>query len=581
MTIKDTIYALMVTLMPLAAANAQTAPISTTDSMGSTEEAFNAKTDGIFFEAITARRHEDYALAAARIKEFIAARPEVASAYFEQARIYAEQKDATAAMTSIKNAIARDSTNKWYKEYYANMLVARKDFAAAATVFAALTRQEPADHDYPAKTAECYIQAGQKEEALKYIDIALARNMDDEQLMLEKMQLYLSMKNPAKAIEVVKQLIVLEPRAGKYYKVLGSLYDINDMADKADELYEQAVKKLPDDASLQIGLAEHYLRKGDTVQYRNYIKKAITNPAVESDAQIDPLDLLSTYMSTMPDEAAAYVEALPLAAQILEQDPNNPAILAYYGLALEGSNMKDSAAVMYKRSIALKPSTYNVWGQLLGLYLEKSSADSLIKYTEKALKLFPNMAVIHFYNGLGHMYKNENTQAIKAINRAIDIQPEDEKEVLNAMYTTLGDIYYTTRQYNLSDEAFVKALELSPDNTNTLNNYSYYLSERGVKLDEAERMSLKSLELQPNEITYLDTYGWILYKKGDFQKALEYINKAIDAAKGHDDGTFYDHKGDILYKLKETEKAVDAWKKAKEKGSDNANLDKKISEKKL
>jgi len=580
MTIKDTIYALLVTLMPVAQAIAQTAPISTTDSMG-TEEAFNAKTDGIFFEAITARRHEDYALAATRIKEFIAVRPDVASAYYEQARIYAEQKDANAAIASIKNAIARDSTNKWYKEYYANMLVARKDFAAAAAVFATLTRQEPADHDYPAKAAECYVQAGQKEEALKYIDIALARNMDDEQLMLEKMQLYLSLKNPAKAIEVVKQLIVLEPRAGKYYKVLGSLYDINDMADKAEELYEQAVKKLPDDASLQIGLAEHYLRKGDTVQYRNYIKKAITNPTIEADAQIDPLELLSTYMSTMPDEAAAYAEALPLAAQILEQDPGNPAILAYYGLALEGSNMKDSAAVMYKRSIAIKPSTYNVWGQLLGLYLEKSSADSLIKYTEKALKLFPNMAVIHFYNGLGHMYKNENPQAIKAINRAIDIQPEDEKEVLNAMYTTLGDIYYTTRQYTLSDEAFVKALELSPDNTNTLNNYSYYLSERGVKLDEAERMSRKSLELQPNEITYLDTYGWILYKKGDFQKALEYINKAIDAAKGHDDATFYDHKGDILYKLKETEQAVDAWKKAKEKGSDNANLDKKISEKKL
>ncbi len=579
MTIRASIYTLLLAIAPVAPVYAQGGDVSVTieDSTESTDGKV-ARTDELFFEALTARRHDDVAQAMLLLKQLIADRPQHAAAWFELARLQTDEKNMDAAISSIKKAISLDTANKWYRETYAGMLVSKKNFAEAATVYARLTKIEPRDHDYPQKAAEYYDKTGNKEEALKYLDIALQRNIDDEDLMLQKVQLLLEMKRPEKAAAVVQQMILSDPRNGRYYQLLGDLYDENNMQAKATELYEQAIKKLSNDPSVQIGLAGHSLRIGDTTGYKKWLKKAIMNQSLEGTEQVD---LLTKYIQSLMGETAALAEALPLAAQLVAQDSKDPARLSFYGEILEAAHMKDSAAVMYKQALAIKPGTFETWGRLLGLYLEKPYADSLIRYSEKALKYFPNQAIVHFYNGVGQMNKDKNAAAIRAITRAIDLEPETEKDVLTLMYSTLGDIYYTTKQYAESDEAFDKSLNLDPTNANVLNNYSYYLSVRGLRLDDAEKMAKKAMDLRPQESTYMDTYGWILYKKANYQKAKEYIQKAIETAPEKADGTLYDHLGDVLYKLGDKTKATEAWKMAKEKGSDNMNLDKKLIEGKL
>ncbi len=161
------------------------------------------------------------------------------------------------------------------------------------------------------------------------------------------------------------------------------------------------------------------------------------------------------------------------------------------------------------------------------------------------------------------------------------MQPENDKQALENMYEVLADAYHSNKQDEQSDKAFDKALVLDPNNASVLNNYSYFLSERGKRLDEAEKMSKKSLELRPEEATFLDTYGWILYKKGEFEKAKEYVQQAINKMGPGADATLYDHLGDIYYKLNEKGKALEFWKTAKDKGADDSLIDKKIKEGKL
>jgi Tfp pilus assembly protein PilF len=197
------------------------------------------------------------------------------------------------------------------------------------------------------------------------------------------------------------------------------------------------------------------------------------------------------------------------------------------------------------------------------------------------MRLFPNQAMVHYLNGIGHFNKKEYPQAIKAINRAVDMQPDDNGELLAEMYSTLGDIYNVVKQYDLCDTSYKKALKLDPKNPTVLNNYSYYLSVRGTRLSDAEEMSKQSLMIRPDEPTFLDTYGWILYKEGKFDKAREYVQKAIDSYGENADGTLWDHLGDIYFKLNNVPKAVECWKKAKDKGADNILIDKKIQEQKL
>ena len=536
------------------------------------------KPDNIYFDAIKAKMQNDPAHAKDLFEQFVALRPDVSAGYYELSKLYYNDKKTEKAEASIKKAIAIDPKNKWYKEQHASILAENGNFLDAATIVADLCKTEPSDEEYPKMAAEYYERAQKYEDAIKYLDMDLLRFGDDEEVQMHKVTLYLEMNELDKAANVIRQLLAGDPHNGKYYKLLGELYDNNKMPQKATEVYDKARKILPDDPQVQTGLAEHYLKAGDTAAYTSTIKKAMFNPEFDASAQ---MDIMAAYIQTFANDSILRAEGLPIVRQLAALHPSDPQVLSVFGEFLDWNGKRDSAVMAYKRSLQAKPADFNIWKRLLDDYTDKPSADSLIKYADKAMRLFPNQAIVSYYSAIGNYNKQDYPKAIKAINRAIDIQPETDKSALAEMYAMLADIYHTTKQDDQSDNAFEKAISLDPANSGTLNNYSYYLSERGKKLDEAEKLSKRSLEIRPNEATYLDTYGWILYKKGDYEKARTYVQKAVDLAGANADATLYNHLGDIYFRLNDKIKAVDYWKKSKEKGGDDPQLDKKISEGKL
>jgi Tfp pilus assembly protein PilF len=124
------------------------------------------------------------------------------------------------------------------------------------------------------------------------------------------------------------------------------------------------------------------------------------------------------------------------------------------------------------------------------------------------------------------------------------------------------------------------ALVFDPSNAYVLNNYSYFLSLRGEKLDEAGKMAEQANILSPNTASYEDTYGWVLYKSGKYSDAKDWLGKALKDG-GAEDGTVLEHYGDILFKLNDIDGAVQYWMKAKTKNVESDTIDKKIAERKL
>lgn len=548
------------------------------DTLETSIEGKNAKTDEIYFDAEKAKMQDDNKRSEELFERFVAVRPEVSDGFYELSKLYFNDKKISKSEESIIKAIDLDKNNKWYKEQYATILAERGAFIEAATIEADLAKANPDDQAYTLMAADYYERAHKYEDAITYINTAITRFGGDEDLMMHKVQLYLALNNVEKAAGVIRELISQDPRNGRYYREAGEIFDNNKMPQKAADIYKDAQKIIPDDPFVQYGMAEHYLKTGDTASYATLVKKAIINTQLDVENQ---LDILSDYVQNLPNDSVLEAQALPIVREITMQHPADPDVLVVFGEFLEKNNKRDSAILEFKKSLQVKPANFETWQRLLGDYSDKQYADSLIKYSEKAMRLFPNQALPNYFNGIGHSYKKEYTAATNAIKRAIDILPDDDKQRQAEMYSMLGDIYNTNKQYDLSDKAYQKVIQLDPDNANVLNNYSYYLSERGVKLEEAEKMSKKALELKPKEGTYLDTYGWILYKKGDYAKAKEYVQKAIDLSGPNADGTLYDHLGNIYYKLNDKVKAVEYWKMAKDKGTDDLEIDKKIKEEKL
>ncbi len=547
------------------------------ESFEMSKDAVKAKTDSLYFEAVKAKIKNDEPLAIRLFEQFASLRPEVADAFYELSRLSYSDKKLDKAEEYIKKAIAINPRNKWYQEEYASILADRGNFLEAAHIIAELSVSQPQDASYLLTAAEYYERAKKYDDAIAYLDKALVKRGNQEDILMLKEQVYLSMNNVEKAADMVRLIIAKEPRNGKYYKLLGDLYDNIQLPGKAAEVYEKAERTIPGDPYVQYGRAEHFLRIGDTTQYIAYLNKAILNKDIESEVQVE---MLSDFIQIMPNDSVMRLQGMPIVRQLVLQHPADAQILWIYGDFLEMNNRHDSAAMAYSKSLQVKSSAA-VWRKLLRNFGDRNEADSLIKNSEKFIRQYPNQVDPHYFNAQGYLMKKDYPRAIKAVNRAIDMQPENNKQAMGLLYAFLADIYHAGKQDDLSDKAYDKALSLDPDNASALNNYSYFLSERGMRLDEAEKMSKRSLDLQPGEPTYLDTYGWILYKKGEFEKAKTYIKKAIDLSGARADGTLYDHLGDIYFKLKMIDKAAEYWKLAKEKGVDDPLIDKKISEGKL
>lgn len=69
-------------------------------------------------------------------------------------------------------------------------------------------------------------------------------------------------------------------------------------------------------------------------------------------------------------------------------------------------------------------------------------------------------------------------------------------------------------------------------------------------------------------------------QKGDYKKAKDYIQKAIDAEESPS-GTLWEHLGDIYFKLGDKDKAFECWQKAKELGTESEEIDRKLKDKVL
>lgn len=112
----------------------------------------------------------------------------------------------------------------------------------------------------------------------------------------------------------------------------------------------------------------------------------------------------------------------------------------------------------------------------------------------------------------------------------------------------------------LSEEAerlFLDALAVHPFSHEVKNYLAYTWAERGVRLDEANRLANDALQAEPENAAYLDTKGWILFKKARIFDALQFLLRAAEYDK--EEPVILDHAGDALAAAGREAEAIAFW----------------------
>ena len=188
---------------------------------------------------------------------------------------------------------------------------------------------------------------------------------------------------------------------------------------------------------------------------------------------------------------------------------------------------------------------------------DKSALEYIEKFIDSGIK---NSRLLKTYGSLQRsqrLYKEAVNSYTGAIEEAkIEQYTEDIWPILFLR----GISFERSKNWDLAEEDFISALELSPDQPQILNYMGYSLLERKEKLDQAMRMILLAAEKAPDSYHIIDSLGWAHYKIGDFEKALIFLERAMELEST--DPIVNDHLGDVLWMLGRKREAKFQWKKS-------------------
>lgn len=323
-------------------------------------------------------------------------------------------------------------------------------------------------------------------------------------------------------------------------------------------------------------MADYYRKNKELDKSFEELKFGFANPNLDIDTKVNILVSFFNIDQLPEDSRAKVFELIRILTTVHPLDPRAHSI---YGDFLVQDKKNEEAREEYLKVIALDSSKFAVWEELLRLDLVLEKYDHLVTYSHRAIELFPDQPIPHMFAGIANYQLKKYQEAVMEFNRGLKLVADND-QLLSEFYMYLGDSYHSLKDTALSDSAYEKSLALKNDNAYVLNNYAYYLSLRNQRLEKAETMSKKAVSLDPQNSSFQDTYGWVLYKLHRYDDARTWVGKALDDKEGVS-AEVMEHYGDILYKLGESEKALEYWLKAKAKGPGSAELDKKITEKKL
>ena len=533
----------------------------------------------IFIEGMKFMMLEEYPKALEQFNRAYSVNPNNAALNYKLAETIMLLGKPNEALTFAQNAVNLDKNNPYYYLLLAQLYNNQQRYEDAIQTLTKLTKDIPNTEQYLFNLADLYLAQNRYEDALKTYDRIEKKYGFIEELAFKKQQIYLRQNNLDKALKEGENLISSDPNDIRFTLSQAEMLANNKKTDEAIALINKALKTDQSNPQAHLLLADLYRRTGNLAESEKQLKMSFSFPGLDIDSKVK---ILAEYIRQLPVPPAApnpqlQATALELADLTVKAHPKEAKAYAVAGDVQALTQKRAEARNNYLKAIKLDNSHFKIWQQIIFIDAELMQTDSLLIHTEKALELFPNQAMIWFYNGTAHLLQKNPSKAVKSLEFGKKLAV-DNAELQTQFNMQLGDGYQSLKDYPKSDAAYESVLAADPNNAHVLNNYSYYLSLRNQNMDKARNMAERLVKANPKEATYLDTYGWVLYKLKDYNNAKKYLEEAIALKK---DADILEHYGDVLYQLGDKEQALQQWQKAKQVGKGSEFLDKKIKDKKI
>lgn len=236
---------------------------------------------------------------------------------------------------------------------------------------------------------------------------------------------------------------------------------------------------------------------------------------------------------------------------MLELQPDDYEAWNNKGVVLKNLGRYSKAIAAYNQALQIKPDKHEAWNNKgnalsdLGRYQEAISAyDKVIQIQPDYYQAWGNKGIA--LRGLGRYQ-----EAIAAYNKVIEFKPDD-----HLAWYKKGDLLYFLGRYQKASKAYKSAIHFKPDYSEAWYNLAKAIDRlRCYKDIDAEYQEIVALDDNPRANFYR---GILSYKKGSYQKALEYFNKAEELTETPD-WRIWQHRGWAIYELQGYDAAIENW----------------------
>lgn len=525
-----------------------------------------------FSNGLQSKYREDTEGAIRNFEQALRFMPNDDASMFELSEQYYNAGRIEEAFQMIQKAVKVDPENKWYQMrlglFYRNL----DQYDDFIKLYEKLTKQYPEDLDMLSELIEAYLVTENYGKALEKMDL-LEQNVGTNEIITEqRLNVYKRQGNNKRVISELEKLIAQNPENVRYYGMLAQVYAEMGKDKEALKLYEKIKEVNPSEPYINISLMEFYEKSGDQEKAFQELLGAIRNKNLDlaTKANIWEYWMGKNEKSNQIDE-----QARQCGEAFMETHPDNKLgylILGSYYMTKQNSVKSKELSL---KTLALDSTDFYSWQNLIVSESRLEDNEAVRDHAISALKYYPMQPVFYWYAGVANAVLDNNEDAVIYLEKGR--RYTSDKMQMSEFDAFLGDIYHQQGEDTKAFDAYDRTLRNNPDNALVLNNYAYYLSLRGERLEEALEMAIRANELEPDNVYYTDTYAWVLYKLGRYKEAEKMMKKCLGLEKDPS-GANLEHYGDILFKLGKTDEAKTYWNKAKQAGGYSNDLERKLKE---
>ena len=364
-----------------------------------------------------------------------------------------------------------------------------------------------------------YLESGKIALAKKAIKLGLSQHPSSLNLKLFQVEILIFENKLNEADRLLSPLFEIEPNNEELYIQKANIYSKKDQHEKAIDVFKSAIKISDDCADLYSLIGMEYLFLDQFQEAKeNFIK------CIELDVEDYSALYNIIYCFDFLDDNNGAIEYLN---SYLDKNPYCE--VAWHQLGKQYTESKELIKAITAFDFAIiSDDTF------IGAYLEKAKVLEKLKRFEEAIENYKITIAIEDSNPyalikIGYCFERLGNEELALQHYYLAVE---EDPALDKGWMRITKFFNSKKDYLKALFYINKAIDIDPESASYWRLYST-INERLNKLEEAERGYKKTLELGDNELNTWLSRGDILIKLGEdeaakfnFVQALEYHPKS-------------------------------------------------------